>query len=261
MPSPGGFRDFYVGRSGHRQHQVFREARVHGGHVSARARTCPHRRPRFPDLLGLASPTGPADATLEPFDEPVVDDDLFVSASVDVFLGDDPQDVLGQRPRESAVLVNEVRGRRWRLVAVQVGDPNVTVFVLVPDQGQVTAEVETNFPPIWRKDLGQEESTNDAPSCAMHVRSLPQEQYPVGYRKQRNALGSNQFSVREGRSRQPVEWTLTLDEYVTLVTGECNCVSCCAPCNREKRVQSQRVFIENTRRRYEHLRSRGLITT
>lgn len=122
-------------------------------------------------------------------------------------------------------------------------------------------------------------------------------QRKLGYRKQRNALGSNQFSVREGRSRQPVEWALTLDEYVTLVTGECfycgappsqrphginmgalkrngidrvnndegytlgNCVSCCAPCNREKRAQSQRVFIENTRRRYEHLRSRGLITT
>lgn len=122
-------------------------------------------------------------------------------------------------------------------------------------------------------------------------------QRKLGYRKQRNALGSNQFSAREGRSRQPVEWALTLDEYVTLVTGECfycgvppsqrphginmgvlkrngidrvnndegytldNCVSCCSPCNREKRAQSQRVFIENTRRRYEHLRSKGLITT
>lgn len=42
---------------------------------------------------------------------------------------------------------------------------------------------------------------------------------------------------------------------------EDNCVSCCASCNREKRAQSFEVFIENTRRRYEHLKAKGLITT
>jgi len=39
-----------------------------------------------------------------------------------------------------------------------------------------------------------------------------------------------------------------------------NCVSCCAFCNREKRAQTQEDFIENTRRRYEHMVATGLIT-
>jgi hypothetical protein len=38
-----------------------------------------------------------------------------------------------------------------------------------------------------------------------------------------------------------------------------NCVSCCIACNREKRAQSQAAFLENTRRRYEHLKSVGLL--
>jgi hypothetical protein len=39
-----------------------------------------------------------------------------------------------------------------------------------------------------------------------------------------------------------------------------NCVPCCTSCNREKRSQSQSEFIENTRRRFVHLESKGLIT-
>lgn len=92
-------------------------------------------------------------------------------------------------------------------------------------------------------------------------------------------------------------WALDLTAYTQLVTGNCfycgkepeqvpqgvwmkgtglkrngidrvdnglgyeedNCVSCCTACNREKRHQSQRDFIANTRRRYEHLKARGLI--
>jgi hypothetical protein len=38
-----------------------------------------------------------------------------------------------------------------------------------------------------------------------------------------------------------------------------NCVPCCAPCNREKRAQTQAEFIENTCRRYEHLKAKGLL--
>ena len=42
---------------------------------------------------------------------------------------------------------------------------------------------------------------------------------------------------------------------------ESNCVSCCKSCNKEKRAQSLTVFVENTRRRYQWLKSKGLITS
>jgi hypothetical protein len=92
-----------------------------------------------------------------------------------------------------------------------------------------------------------------------------------------------------------LQWGLVLEEYVRLVTAPCfycgqpphqtpqgvgmqglglkrngidrvdnrkgyephNCVSCCTSCNREKRDQTQADFIENTRRRYEHLKANG----
>jgi len=91
------------------------------------------------------------------------------------------------------------------------------------------------------------------------------------------------------------QWGLSLSEYTGLVTSPCfycgclphqepygvlakkqglkrngidrvdnskgyfsdNCVSCCTACNREKRGQSLEQFIDNTRRRYEHLKSTG----
>lgn len=91
-------------------------------------------------------------------------------------------------------------------------------------------------------------------------------------------------------------WDLSLEDYKRLVTGDCyycgnppsqplhgaasrgllrngidrvdnkkgygleNCVSCCVSCNREKRAQPIEVFIENTRRRYGWMLSKGLIT-
>jgi hypothetical protein len=39
-----------------------------------------------------------------------------------------------------------------------------------------------------------------------------------------------------------------------------NCVSCCKLCNMDKRAQTQAEFIDTTRRRYEHLATKGLIT-
>lgn len=92
-------------------------------------------------------------------------------------------------------------------------------------------------------------------------------------------------------------WGLSLEEYKELVTSPCyycgappsqqpqgvwmkgrdlkrngidrvdnskgyelgNCVSCCTSCNREKRAQTQAQFFENTRRRYEHLKTVGLL--
>jgi len=96
------------------------------------------------------------------------------------------------------------------------------------------------------------------------------------------------------RAAHPV--SLTLEEYKTLVTSSChycgalpvahphvkllvglclkngidrldsskgyepdNCVSCCKTCNREKLDQPYSQFIENTRRRYEHLMRVGLL--
>lgn len=94
-----------------------------------------------------------------------------------------------------------------------------------------------------------------------------------------------------------LQWALTLEQYTRLVTSPCfycgqpphqdpqgvwmkglglkrngidradntkgylpeNCVSCCTACNREKRAQTQATFIENTRRRYEHLKAAGLL--
>jgi len=92
-------------------------------------------------------------------------------------------------------------------------------------------------------------------------------------------------------------WHLTLEQYVSLVTADCyycgrpphqkpqgacmassmlrngidrmdnnkgylpdNCVPCCSYCNKEKRAQSLDQFVENTKRRYENLKARGLIT-
>jgi hypothetical protein len=92
-------------------------------------------------------------------------------------------------------------------------------------------------------------------------------------------------------------WGLTLEDYKELVTSPCyycgnppnqyphgvllrktglkrngidrldntkgyssdNCVTCCRPCNLEKRSQTLNVFIENTRRRYTYLLSKGLL--
>lgn len=119
-------------------------------------------------------------------------------------------------------------------------------------------------------------------------------------RSKKLALGSNQFAKKEGSTQPwehpSLEWHLTLDEYKTLVTSDCfycgappsqkpkgvlvehlkrngidrkdnetgyvwdNCVPCCASCNREKRAQSVEEFISNTKRRYLHLLSKGLIT-
>lgn len=94
-----------------------------------------------------------------------------------------------------------------------------------------------------------------------------------------------------------LRWGLSLADYVRLVTAPCfycgqlpqqtphgvwmcglglkrngidrvnnevgympdNCVPCCTSCNREKRAQTQAVFVENTRRRYEHLKAQGLL--
>lgn len=94
-----------------------------------------------------------------------------------------------------------------------------------------------------------------------------------------------------------LQWGLDLDTYTRLVTAPCfycgqlpqqtphgvwmrgldlkrngidrvnnavgyvpgNCVSCCTSCNREKRAQTQAEFLENTRRRYEHLKAQGLL--
>jgi len=121
----------------------------------------------------------------------------------------------------------------------------------------------------------------------------------VGYRRQRGKLGSNQFASVEGSpvSTHPSNhWALDLEAYTSLVTGIChycgrppnqlpkganmnpslrrngidrmdntrgyepdNCVSCCASCNREKRAQTFEVFVENTKRRYEHLKTKGLL--
>jgi hypothetical protein len=118
------------------------------------------------------------------------------------------------------------------------------------------------------------------------------------YRRPRSKLGSNQFSACEKavQSHPSLQWGLTLEEYVTLVTGNCfycgltpsqpvhgagmssmrksgidrvdntkgyelsNCVSCCSTCNRDKRAQTQNDFIQTTCRRYMHLRSKGLLT-
>lgn len=93
-------------------------------------------------------------------------------------------------------------------------------------------------------------------------------------------------------------WDLTLDQYKVLVTSPCyycgnppnqyphgvllrrtglkrngidrldnsrgytqsNCVTCCRSCNLEKRSQTLKVFVENTRRRYEYLIAKGLLT-
>lgn len=117
-------------------------------------------------------------------------------------------------------------------------------------------------------------------------------------RKVTGKLGSNQFQAAPGKphSEHPsLIWRLNLDEYIQLVTSECfycgrsphqtpqgigmlglkrngidrvdnlkgyvsdNCVSCCTSCNREKRAQTQAEFVENTRRRYENLKKKGLL--
>jgi len=110
--------------------------------------------------------------------------------------------------------------------------------------------------------------------------------------------GSNQFGVEPGTARS-IPWYLTLEEYSSLVTGNCfycgaapskkphgkimvalgllkngidrvdnsigytleNCVSCCTTCNRDKRERSQSDFISHTVQRYQHLVASGLITT
>ena len=115
-----------------------------------------------------------------------------------------------------------------------------------------------------------------------------------------NALRHSKKRHRGPRdSDLPIPWELSLQEYVTLVTGECyycgaqpsqqpkgaymrtlglkrngidrvdneigyradNCVSCCAVCNRDKSSHSQAEFIDITRRRYQHLKVTGLLAT
>lgn len=116
------------------------------------------------------------------------------------------------------------------------------------------------------------------------------------YRKTRKKLGSNQFSSQpRGHVHPSMRWSLSLAEYTRLVTSDCfycgqrpdqeahgaraadlkrngidrvdnnkgyevsNCVPCCVTCNRDKRAQTQQEFISTTKRRYEHLRSIGLL--
>lgn len=114
-------------------------------------------------------------------------------------------------------------------------------------------------------------------------------------------LGTNQFSEKSrevAHDEHPAfQWGLSLSQYVALVTADCfycgrsphqkpkgicmtldmrngidrmdnskgylpaNCVACCTLCNREKRAQSVEEFIENTRRRYEHLKATGRLTS
>jgi hypothetical protein len=106
--------------------------------------------------------------------------------------------------------------------------------------------------------------------------------------------------VKESLCRQKTladTWALSLEDYKALVTQPCyycgcepnqhpkgkgippdlrrngidradnqkgyapeNCVPCCSTCNRDKRAQLQSDFIGHTRRRYEHLEAKGLIT-
>lgn len=121
----------------------------------------------------------------------------------------------------------------------------------------------------------------------------------LAYRLKKEGLGSNQFKTLSNESHHPAtsdSWDLPLETYKRLVTGDCyycgkppsqllhgaasrgllrngidrvdnkkgyelgNCVSCCVSCNREKRAQTLEVFIENTRRRYNWLVVKGLIT-
>lgn len=103
--------------------------------------------------------------------------------------------------------------------------------------------------------------------------------------------------LEEGHPATESSWGLTLDVYKRLTSGVCyycgappaqrvhgaggsklkkngidrvdnrkgyeesNCVSCCLSCNREKRAQTLEVFVGNTRRRYEWLKAKGLITS
>lgn len=131
--------------------------------------------------------------------------------------------------------------------------------------------------PIWEADM------------ALYKRKLE-------YRRKRRTLGSNQFSPPvEEVPPEVIPWALTLEEYTALVTQPCfycgltpqqkvhgaamsgfkkngidrvdnsagyttdNCVSCCCECNRAKRALTVATFIETTRRRYEHLVTKGLI--
>lgn len=113
-------------------------------------------------------------------------------------------------------------------------------------------------------------------------------------------LGTNQFSEKPRPTTHgehpSLQWDLSLEQYVALVTSNCfycgreptqtphgicmaglkrngidrvdnskgyvpgNCEACCSICNREKRAQSVEDFIENTRRRYEHLKACGRLT-
>ena len=103
----------------------------------------------------------------------------------------------------------------------------------------------------------------------------------------------------EDHSEHPsLQWDLNLQEYTALVTSDChycgqppaqramgrsmpsdlkkngidrknndlgytpdNCVPCCASCNRAKNAKSLQQFVDDTRRRYEHMIHTGLITT
>lgn len=126
----------------------------------------------------------------------------------------------------------------------------------------------------------------------------------TSYRRNKvtKGLGTNQFIELDPsvpHDKHPsLEWGLTLEQYVNLVTSDChycgtkphqkpqgkqmptnlfrngidradnnrgylpdNCVPCCTACNREKRAATVDQFIENTKRRYEHLVKTGRITT
>jgi hypothetical protein len=113
----------------------------------------------------------------------------------------------------------------------------------------------------------------------------------------KSKLGSNQFHTETGASKK-ILWALSLDQYIILVSGDCfycgqspsgrpagvamgygdymrsgidrvnnelgyevsNCVSCCVTCNRDKRGATQSDFIAHTRKRYDWLLQKGLLT-
>lgn len=109
---------------------------------------------------------------------------------------------------------------------------------------------------------------------------------------------STRERLQEHADHPSFRWDLSLDQYIELVTSDCyycglapqqtpkgvcmapnlkrngidrkdntqgylfpNCVPCCSFCNREKRAQTVEQFLENTRRRYEHLVLTGVLTT
>jgi hypothetical protein len=111
------------------------------------------------------------------------------------------------------------------------------------------------------------------------------------------SVDMNKYVVRLGYRPTLQPWVLTVEQYESLVTSSCyycgipplqypteptlrehglrkngidrvdsskgyileNCVPCCKQCNFEKRALSQEDFIENIRRRFDHLSKKGLL--